>query len=126
MSRAPTDEAVLVTRTGWRRRWVVAVAASCCASFVLTLLLAFTDSVQVAGDPEMGQVTFGTPFGWLTQDQSALDPPFPWRAEFVSPWEHPVTVDLLPLLANLILLMGALICVWLVLASWWARRISRP
>jgi hypothetical protein len=95
-------------------------------SFVLTLVLALTDTVQVAGESEQSQVTFGAPFGWLTQGQSALDPPFPWKAELVSPWEHPVTVDMLPLLANLILFTGALIGVWLVLASLWARRISRP
>lgn len=80
---------------------------------VLALLLVDRVTVRTAGD--LGSVHLGLPCAWVHQEQG-VDPPLPWRAGLLSPWEHPTTLSVLPLLADLVL-VGAV-----VVAAWWLGR----
>jgi hypothetical protein len=62
----------------------------------ITLATALIDHDTTASRSGLARVTFGLPLDWLVQDQSSLDPPFPWNATFISPWENPVSVALFP------------------------------
>src|SRR4051794_10114898 len=69
-----------------------------------TFALALVDHVTISRRSGLGQVGFGIPFAWLTQDQSALDQPFPLDASFDSPWEHPTSVAVVPLVLDALVL----------------------
>ena len=111
-------------QTPARGRWRLAVPVSGVVAVFVVHVLAFTDAARFQSRADLGHLTFGAPLGWLTQDQSALAPPGPGTTGFLSPWEHPVSVDLVPLLLNVGLLTAALLIGWFCLGA--ARhRLSR-
>jgi hypothetical protein len=93
-------------------RWSVAVPFSFVAALVVNAVLTFMDTARFRTESELNTLTFGSPLGWLTQDQSALDPPFPGSATLSSPLEHPVAVALVPLVLNIALVMVVLLAAW--------------
>lgn len=52
---------------------------------------------------------------WITQDQYLTPPSLPYDAQFLSPWEHPVEVNAIALVLNLLVVSLAL---WLVVLAW--------
>jgi hypothetical protein len=90
-------------------------------SFVIALvtvnLLAFRDTARFRDESEVSSLTFGLPLGWLQQDQSAFDRPFPGTTTFSSPWEHPFSVEFVPLLLDSALVMSLLLVAWLVVRA---------
>jgi hypothetical protein len=87
---------------------------------VVTLAGAFFDRVAVVNREDLGGVTFGTPFGWLMQDQNSMSPPFPHEQTFVSPWEHPTGVAFGPLIADFLI-----VCVVLLMVGFVGRLVLR-
>jgi hypothetical protein len=57
---------------------------------------------------------FGYPLGWLAQDQSRYDQPFPWNTSFTSPWENPTSVELGPLMIDVLVVYAVLVVGWFV------------
>ena len=84
---------------------------------------ALADNTEADSRAGLGRVAFGGPLGWLTQDQSSLDPRFPYRASVLSPWEHPLGVAVLPLLVD-VGVVATVLAVMLV-ARWLAFRAVR-
>lgn len=103
-----------VTASGKRRRSVVPELLAL-AAVAITLSSALLGHVTALGRSGLAEVRFGLPLAWLTQDQSALDPPFPWSATPVSPWDPPASIAVLPLvfdaLAVYAVLLGGLVLV---------------
>lgn len=62
---------------------------------LVVALLLLLDKVQVQTQPVLSHVALGMPLNWVSQDRG-LDPPLPYSAGFISPWENPTTVDWLP------------------------------
>jgi hypothetical protein len=86
--------------------------------------LALKDTVRFDTEAELGDLTFGSPFGWLRQDQSALDPPFPGTTTLRSPWEHSLSIEVAPLALNVAIVMLVALGMWLsvlVVRSRWSR-----
>lgn len=105
--------------TGVWRRLAVTVSSGA----IITVLLLFASRSTVDTMSELTSVELGLPLAWTTQDQSYFSPAaFPYQASFVSPWEHPTTVNLPMLLADLLVVSGAL---W-VLGLAWRRARSAP
>jgi hypothetical protein len=61
------------------------------AGAVMVIALAWTDTALVTNASELGDVTFGWPLAWVSQDLTALDPLLPADMGMNSPWEHPIT-----------------------------------
>lgn len=98
------------------RRIAFRTAATVVASGVVTVVLLFASRTTAHAPADMGNLELGLPLAWATQDQSSLDPPsFPHEAFFVSPWEHPTTVDLPILLVDLLIVSAIL---WLLVLAW--------
>ncbi|HST86633.1 MAG TPA: hypothetical protein VLL08_33150 [Kineosporiaceae bacterium] len=85
-------------------------------TFLIVVLLTLLDRAQVQTQQELEHVAFGMPLNWVTQTQS-LDPPLPYSTEFLSPWENPSHIDLLPLALNMIILGLVLAGIWSAVAS---------
>ncbi len=105
-------------RRPWLRTLGVLAAAVFAVVFsvVLVLLTPWFGHPTVSDRADQQDVAFGMPIAWVHQDQSSLDPPFPWQTEFVSPLEHPTTVsagaflvDVLIVLAAVAVLLGLLV-----------------
>lgn len=98
----------------WRSPAIRAVVlAVSSAVIVVALLLASRSTARTADD--MRHLEFGSPLSWITQDQYLNPPSFPYEAQLLSPWEHPVAVNAVALVLNLLVLSLA---VWLVLLAW--------
>jgi hypothetical protein len=112
MSLAETTEHSPVRGASLRALTAAVLALSAVG---LTLATALFDHDTIASRSGLARVTFGLPLDWLVQDQSSLDPPFPWNATFISPWEYPVSVALFPLvfdaLAVYVVLLAGLFAV---------------
>lgn len=76
-------------------------------AFVVQVVLVLLTRVRLAGPADAVAVQFGLPLGWVVQDQTKLDPPYPWTARFQSPWEHPTDVLAGPMLINYALIVLA-------------------
>ena len=99
----------------WRGATALAAVAGVVVSGAVVLALLLVDRVTVRTAGELASVRLGLPFAWVQQEQT-IDPPLPWRAGLLSPWEHPTTLSVLPLLADLVL-VGAVLG-----AAWWRGR----
>jgi hypothetical protein len=110
---AMTGSTVTTTSVEPRRRPRVGVAAAVVGTvdLLVVALLMLLDRVEVQSEQGLGNVAFGMPLSWVTQDQS-LDPPLPYSASFASPWENPTTISWVPLVLNVVI-------VGLVLAGLW-------
>ena len=94
----------------------VAAAVIGALDVAVVALLMLIDKVEVQAQEGLDQVAFGMPLNWVTQQQT-LDPPLPYSANFISPWENPTAIEWLPLALNLLLVGVVLAGVWrLVLA----------
>ena len=89
---------------GWRAAALLIPAAA-----TVTLVLGLFDRVTVASHAALARLTFGHPLAWLSQDQSSLEPPIPATMRFVSPWEHPASVALVPLLLDVLIACAVLL-----------------
>jgi hypothetical protein len=113
-SSAPSDPAL----RPWPRCGIAAAALTV-VSLIAIGGLAVADTARVTSHDALRSVGFGRPFNWLIQDQTSLDPPsYPRDQPLVSPWEHSVTVDLVPLLMNVALTVGVLIGFWMAICGW--------
>jgi len=97
-----TDIGPFVAPRHTPRRGVVAAAIGL-LTFLFVLLLMLLDRAQVQTQQELAHVAFGMPLNWVTQTQG-LDPPLPFSTQFISPWENPTDIALLPLALNLIVI----------------------
>ena len=118
-----------------RRAIKAAVLVSSSAAIVVALVVASRSTAYTADD--MRHLEFGLPVSWITQDQYLNPPSFPYQAQFLSPWEHPIAVNAVALVLNVLVLSLAF---WLVSLVWGrlasrraattgsaqARRLSRP
>jgi hypothetical protein len=87
---------------------------------VVTVVVSLADRVSVTSHDGLGRVNFGRPFGWLSQDQSGLDPPrFPMVVRLASPWENPTHAALLPLVLDVLVVYAVLMA---LLLGWRAAR----
>jgi len=111
-------------QTPARGRWKLAVPVSGVLAVFVVHVLAFADAAKFQSRAELGQLTFGAPLSWLSQEQSALDPPGPGTTGILSPLEHPVSVELIPLTLNVGVLTAALLIGWFCLGAA-RRRLSR-
>lgn len=108
MTVTETSEPVVARR--FRARFAAFLGLVAVGTTVSGALL---DHVTVAGPAGVASVRFGLPFGWLAQNQSSLDPRFPFDATFVSPWEYPTSVAVGPLALN-VLVVYSLLAVGLI------------
>lgn len=90
----------------------MAVLVVSSAIIVVALLFASRSTAQAADD--LRHLTFGLPVAWVTQDQYLNPPSFPYQAQFLSPWEHPVAINAAALVLNVLLLSLVLaLALWL-------------
>lgn len=104
-----------IPASGVRRRRVIEAAVLVVVSAVVAVALVFASRSTVHTAEDMRHLEFGLPVGWVTQDQHLNPPSFPYQAQFLSPWEHPTTVNAAALVLNLLVLSLAL---WLVSRAW--------
>ncbi len=91
------------------RRRTALGAATVISSGIITVLLLFVSRSTAYTPSDLRTLELGLPLAWVIQDQSYFDPSsFPYQASFVSPWEHPMTV-------NLLIVAGVL---WLLVLGW--------
>ena len=83
------------------------VVAMLLASLLLVLASAFLP-ITVHRQSDLGEVRLGVPMQFVTQDQSGLTPPLPYRTSFSSPWEFPTRVLWAQLLLNIVVGFGML------------------
>jgi hypothetical protein len=76
---------------------------------LFVLLSPFFSKSVVNDYDDLKSAAFGFPFPFVNQDLSSYDPPFPYVMSFSSPWENPVSINLLSLIASL-LVINAPIC----------------
>jgi hypothetical protein len=95
------------TRTASLRTLAPAVLALVAVG--VTLATALLNQETIAGRSDLGRARFGLPLDWLVQDQSSLDPPFPFDATFISPWEYPASVALFPLVFDVLVVYAVLL-----------------
>lgn len=107
MKLAPTRD----VPAGPESRGTVAVVLFGPVAVLISLAGALFDDVTVADRSGLAQVTFGFPFGWLTQDQSSLDPSLPSNVTPLSPWDYPVGAAVLPLVADVLVIYVGLLLV---------------
>lgn len=100
MTVAPTAEPLRASAVPWLVGAGVAVL-----SVVLVLLSPLVDQQTLRSEADQRNMGFGLPYAWLHQDQSTLDPPFPWREGPLSPWEHPTSVSVPWLVADVALVL---------------------
>ena len=86
---------------------------------VIAVVLLFAGRSTVHTADGMRHLEFGLPVSWVTQDQYLNPPSFPYEAQFLSPWEHPIAVNAAALVLNVLVLSLAL---WLVSLAW--RRLT--
>lgn len=69
------------------------MVAALAGSALVVLVMAMLDDVRVTSKADQASIAFGLPVAWIHQDQTSLDPPFPFDAGLESPWEHPADVS---------------------------------
>ena len=111
MTMVDSSERVLVN-TRWRSLSLLSGLAL--VAVVVAFLVALIDRATVTTHSGLGRVMFGYPLGWLTQDQTTLDPSFPVRLSPASPWENPTSVVVVPLLIDVLGVFALLLVGWLV------------
>jgi hypothetical protein len=84
------------------------------------MMAALVDRDTVTAHGGLGRVTFGYPLGWLSQNQTALDPAFPAKLSAGSPWENPTSVAFAPLVGDVLIVSAVLLGGWFV-----GRRVLR-
>lgn len=109
------------------RRRTALGAATVISSGIITVMLLFVSRSTAYTPSDLRTLELGLPLAWVIQDQSYFDPSsFPYQASFVSPWEHPMTVNLPLMLVNLLIVAGLL---WLLVLGWvrfsGRRRVAR-
>ena len=117
------------TERGPRHRWLAALAAfgipvAFLFSLTVVLVTALTDRILVTSKADLRSVEFGWPLGWVHQDQSAYDPPFPTHLGLSSPWENPTSVSLGAVLVD-VLFVFAVSAVVLLAAVLMVTRVRR-
>ena len=108
-----------------RVKWALAVVVSGLSAFLTVLILTSTESERVDTEAELARVDFGRPLVWVTQDQSALDPPFPYDVVPTSPQENPTDVQAAPLVANVLIFWTPLLVLVLAVMLWLGGRSRR-
>ena len=97
--------------SGQRSRWHLRASLVVVGAIVSALVLAAVDRAHVASHDALSTAAFGLPLKWLNQNQSALDPPLPYNARLLSPWEYPTDFSIglfaIDVLAVLALLVGS-------------------
>lgn len=68
---------------------------------LLVLLSPFFGKISVSNYEDLKNAAFGFPFPFVKQDLSSFDPPFPHVMSISSPWENPLSINLLSLIASL-------------------------
>ncbi|MDR6121219.1 hypothetical protein QFZ87_000816 [Bacillus sp. SLBN-46] len=68
---------------------------------LFVLLSPLFSKSTVSNSEELKHVAFGLPFHFVNQDLSSFDPPFPYVMSMSSPWENPISINLLSLIASL-------------------------
>ena len=64
-------------------------------------------SWETAMDKEdLETIALGFPFGFIHQDQTRYDPPYPFEMTLQAPWENPTSINWLLLLASLLIVNG--------------------
>lgn len=123
-SMTPSTHVVPAAEPRVRPRVALAGAAIGALDVALVALLLFLDKVQVQSQQELARVGLGMPLNWVTQKQG-IDPPLPWRAGFLSPWENPTTIAVLPLFVNLVIVGSVLAGVWFGLQAVGVKRSAK-
>jgi hypothetical protein len=103
-----------VERPSVSTKWldVVALSGLALVAALATFIAALFDHVTVAAQDGLSRVVFGYPLGWLAQDQSGHSPPFPANTSFISPWENPTSVELGPLMVDVLVVYAILVGGW--------------
>jgi len=72
---------------------------------LVTVVTAFFDRAVVTTRDELDSVRYGVPFDWLVQDHRWMSPPFPKELQLSPglPQENPTSVELLPFLADFLI-----------------------
>ncbi len=84
--------------------WLLTSLLGLVLALTVTLVVSWLQTALITDAAQLGSVTFGWPFGWITQDLSSLNPPLPYRLSMGSPFQFPVReFRVLALLANLAL-----------------------
>jgi hypothetical protein len=89
------------------------------AAGILTLGSMVADGEAVGTRAQQDQLSFGWPLAWVTQDQSSLDPPLPYRLSVASPLESPTHFHELALVVDFALMLGVVLA-----AAWLIRRAA--
>jgi len=95
-----------------KSHWLVVLAAfGVPAAFLFSLgvvvLSALSGEVMVGNRAELHRIDFGWPIAWVQQDQSSMDPAFPWAQSFNSPWERPTMVSPVAFLVDVLVVFAA-------------------
>jgi len=70
------------------------------ANVLVILSPLFTKSL-VNDYEDLKHAAFGLPFPYIEQDLTGNDPPFPIELSMYSPWEYPISVNLIAFLGSL-------------------------
>lgn len=73
----------------------------CLIATLLVLLSPFFCKSSVSNSEELKHAAFGLPLSFVNQDLSSFNPPFPYVMSMSSPWENPISINLLSLIASL-------------------------
>ena len=89
---------------------------------VLAALGTLAVPTTVSTQQELSDIRMGWPLAFVSQDQSAYEPPFPFRTRIHPPQDHPLGLSVLPFLLDVLFfyafLLGADRCVrWFVNSS---------
>lgn len=105
-----------VLGAGTSRRTALRAAATIVVSGIITVALLFASRSTASTAADMPAIELGLPLAWVVQDQAYLNPAsYPYEVSFLSPWEHPTTVGVPMMLANMAIISAAL---WLLLLAW--------
>jgi hypothetical protein len=102
-------ESSIEQRSGraWLLLWPLAALVVAAGLVLVSPLMGHATVNDESAQRDLG---FGMPLTWVHQDQSALDPPFPWQARFGSPTEAPTT-------ASAALFAAAVVIVFVVMVA---------
>lgn len=99
-----------------------AVTVLICLSVLIVPLLLF--SQRYTGDGDSKVLSAGWPARWISQNQTASDPPPGHTMKFSSPAEYPLHVQWVGLLANVSATLGFLFVLTILVLLWRKKRSS--
>jgi hypothetical protein len=116
-TRADTGNALASRRhLAWPGR-LVASTVLVVVSVVVVCFIALSDRTTLQSRHDLRDVAFGAPWPWLHQDDRWMGPPFPHEMSLDSPWENPTSVSLWAFLADVAVVLGVLLGLWLIGAA---------